>query len=190
MWKTVINNILNRQKRRAFLQNLEQDKGVHFLHFYSVQGFKSQPEQQTRKRNKNRYRDQRSQIILIRRWHEYAQSFQQKSLRLDSKVSEHKIYTQRSAAFLRANNTFSEKETRETHQSQQLQDFKYPDRRLLNLVSEMTESHSENLEDTETRNYWQNKYCENGYITQNSRWFQCDFHQNSSDILLRTRKKI
>lgn len=37
---------------------------------------------------------------------------------LRSKVSEHKIYTQRSAAFLRANNTFSEKETRETHQSQ------------------------------------------------------------------------
>lgn len=53
----------------------------------------------------------------------------------------------------------------------------------------MTESHNENLEDTEAINYWQNKYCENGYITKSSLWFQCDFHQNSRDILLRTRKK-
>lgn len=54
--------------------------------------------------------------------HEYASRvFNRKTLDLagvHSKASEHRICTQGPAAFLHADNTFSEKETRETHQSQ------------------------------------------------------------------------
>ena len=115
--KPTANIILNGEKLKAFPQSQEQDTGAHFHHYYSTQFWKFWPQQSAEKEIKGiQIGKEEVKLSLFAEdmilYIENPKDSTKKLLELIneySKVAGHKINTQKSLAFLYANNEKTEK---------------------------------------------------------------------------------
>ena len=118
--KPTENVILNGEKLKAFPQDQEQDKGVHFHQYYSTQFQKSKLQQLEKKKKRNPDR-KRSETLFTDDMIQYIENPKETVRELleliseFSKVAGYMVNTQKSLAFLYTNNEKSEKLRNQFH---------------------------------------------------------------------------